>query len=272
LAAEGGKLLAPFTEVGDEPAMMARSFDGPIAVARRRLDGIKLVLERGPLDVVILDDAFQHRGLRRDLDLVLIGTHRGFGNGWPLPAGPLREPLSALRRADAIVLLSAAAKQLTLCGRYRAALEGIPRIRGSVLPRGLVRATRDGWIESALALQDRRVVAVCGLADPGGFGAMLRELGCDVIKVFEYPDHHRYQCADWDAISAAATSAELVLTTEKDLIKLEVFCPTLPTLYAVRIEIVMAEADQSRLIGMASRCIEARRPATPPSPPSRTLS
>jgi tetraacyldisaccharide 4'-kinase len=273
LAAEGGKLLAPFTEVGDEPAMMARSFDGPIAVARRRLDGIKLVLERGPLDVVILDDAFQHRGLRRDLDLVLIGALRGFGNGWPLPAGPLREPLSALRRADAIVMLSsAAAKQPTLCGRYRAALEGVQLIRGSVHPRGLVRATQDGWIESALALKDRRVVAVCGLADPGGFGAMLRELGCDVIKVFEYPDHHRYQRSDWDAISAAAPSAELVLTTEKDLIKLEVFCPTLPTLYAVRIEVVMAGAEQSRLIGMASRCIEARRAGTPPTPPLRTPS
>ena len=82
-----------------------KSFAGPIAVARRRLDAVKLLAAHGHLDALILDDGFQHLRLHRDLDLILINATRGFGNGWLLPAGPLREPHSALSRADAIVLI-----------------------------------------------------------------------------------------------------------------------------------------------------------------------
>jgi tetraacyldisaccharide 4'-kinase len=260
LVADRGKLLLPVPEAGDEPAMMARSFDGPIAVARRRLDGIKLILEREPLDVVVLDDAFQHRGLRRDLDVVLIGPRRGFGNRWTLPAGPLREPFTALRRADAVVVLSpASANEPTLFPRDRAAPEGIPLMCATTRPRALVQATRDGWIESVLELRGRRVVSVCGVAHPRGFRAMLEDLGAQVIKVFEYPDHHRYRRADWDAIATAARSADLIITTEKDLIKLEAISSASIALYAVRIEVVMTETEQSRLVRMAAHCIEARR-------------
>ncbi|MGH7881081.1 MAG: tetraacyldisaccharide 4'-kinase, partial [Candidatus Binataceae bacterium] len=108
LVADGGRILLPISAAGDEPAMMAHAFDGPIAVARRRIDAIRMLLARGPLDAVILDDAFQHRGLRRDLDLVLVGARRSLGNGWVLPAGPLREPRSSLQRADAIIEVSSA--------------------------------------------------------------------------------------------------------------------------------------------------------------------
>src|SRR5216684_2871375 len=99
-----GTLLGP-DEAGDEPVMMAKSFAGPIAVASRRIDAITLLAERFPLDVVILDDGFQHVRLKRDLDLVLVNAARGFGNGWLLPAGPMREPLAALRRADATIVM-----------------------------------------------------------------------------------------------------------------------------------------------------------------------
>src|ERR1700674_2757680 len=108
LVFDGERLLAGPDEAGDEAVMMAKSFGGPIAVARRRIDGIELIERRlGPLDAVVLDDAFQHVRLKRDIDLLLMRAEGGVGNGWVLPAGPRREPLSAKRRADAVIEIEA---------------------------------------------------------------------------------------------------------------------------------------------------------------------
>jgi len=260
LVADGGKLLQPLSATGDEPAMMARAFDGPIAVARRRIDAIKLLVARGPLDAVILDDAFQHRRLRRDLDLLLVGARRGFGNGWLLPAGPLREPRSAIHRADAIIEVSSAwANASTSALGDHAALGGRPLLRATLTPLALIQASPHGWIESPLDLHDRRVVAVCGLADPEGFRAMLEQLGANIVKTFAYPDHYRYRPEDWRAIVGAAPAADLVITTEKDLIKLEGFSPQPAALYAVRLKVAMDDADEARLLAMVGEVIAARR-------------
>src|SRR5580693_6403113 len=106
LVADGGELKTSPEDAGDEPAMLAKTFTGPIAVARRRLDGIELLSTLGPLDAVILDDGFQHVRLERDVDLVLVSDERGFGNGWILPAGPMRESIRAVGRADAIIVMN----------------------------------------------------------------------------------------------------------------------------------------------------------------------
>lgn len=263
LIADGGAGFVDAAAAGDEPAMMAHAFDGPIAVARRRLDAITMLAARAPLDVVILDDAFQHRRLRRDLDLVLIATPRGTGNGWILPAGPLREPLSALRRADAVILVAPETlKDYVPTSALRAALATSVVLHARVRPRALIRSLAGAWTESPLALKGRRVVAVSGLAEPEGFSAMLRELGANLVKTLEYPDHHRYSPADWRDILDAADRAELVLTTEKDLVKLVGFSPALASLYAVRLEVVMDEADDARLCAMVASCIERQRRAT----------
>jgi len=277
LAADGGTLFMDAAAAGDEPAMMAHSFDGPIAVARHRLDAIRLLAERTPLDAIILDDAFQHQRLHRDLDLVLIAAPRGIGNGWLLPAGPLREPLRALSRAGAVILVSRESlKDPQPTPALRAALAAGTVLHATVKPRALVSSLHGAWTESALDIKDRRVVAVSGLAEPDGFSAMLRERGAELVKTLEYPDHHRYSPADWHEILNAADRAELVLTTEKDLVKLEGFSPALASLYAVRLEIVMDEADESQLCAMVSTCIEHRRragwcasPVAAPAGPNR---
>jgi tetraacyldisaccharide 4'-kinase len=260
LVADGGRFLMDAETAGDEPAMMARVFDGPIAVASRRIDAIKLLTDRVPLDAIILDDAFQHQRLRRDIDLVLIAATRSIGNGWLLPAGPLREPLSALGRAGAVIMVSRESSELVeLNPDLRAALATKTVLHATVKARAMVRSWLGAPIESALDLKDRRIVAVSGLADPQGFSAMLRDRGAIVTKTLEYPDHYRYLPADWRRILSAAESAELVVTTEKDLVKLERFSPTLATLYAIRLEVVMDEADEVTLLKLVSTCIESRR-------------
>lgn len=255
LVCDGERMLAGPDQAGDEAVMMAKSFAGPIAVARRRIDGIELIQRRlGPLDAVVLDDAFQHVRLARDVDLLLMNAERGVGNGWLLPAGPMREPLRAARRADAVILIGA--------GRTAGELvsEAIPRsiaehpclLRATLRPRALVSPAGAGarWTETPLSLMGRRVVAVSGLADAGGFYRMLRELDVDLVGVLEYPDHHVYTAADWHAIVAAGGGGVVFVTTEKDLVKLERFPFARDSLYALRLEVVMDLDDETRLVEM----------------------
>ena len=248
LVADRGELKYPPEESGDEPAMMSRRFSGPIAVARRRLNAIATLARQGPLDVVILDDGFQHTRLKRDLDLVLVSDERGFGNRRMLPAGPMREPLAALKRADAIVIVSFGsdhrsairAGEMELLQRHRV-------FHARLCPRSLVASVQGQWHESAPLLAGRRVIAVSGLANPVTFHSMVREIDGDLVGVLEYPDHHAYTWADWQTIATAARAADAVITTEKDLIKLERFPFARDSLYALRLEVSIPEEELKAL-------------------------
>jgi tetraacyldisaccharide 4'-kinase len=248
LVADGGNLIVEPEAAGDEPAMIARRFTGPVVVARRRIEAFALLAREHPVDAVVLDDGFQHTRLRRNLDLVLVSRERGFGNGRMLPAGPMREPLSALARADAVVIVSAGADAPSaITPRQMKNIERRPVLHASVRPRCLVNVDRGHWRETSAAIGGRRVLAVSGLADPSGFYAMLRELDADLVGVLEYPDHHAYTSADWHAIAQAARTVDMVITTEKDLVKLERFPFARDSLYALRIEVAMADDDMRAL-------------------------
>jgi tetraacyldisaccharide 4'-kinase len=248
IVAGGGHILMTPREAGDEPVMMAKAFAGPIAVARRRIDAIGMLARRASLDVAILDDGFQHFRLRRDLDLLLVSESRGFGNGRVLPAGPMREPLGAIDRADAVILITADSGDAGLAPRHRAAIEKRPLMRAAIKPSALVRPAAGEWIEAPLELRGRRVCLVSGLAHPRGFHAMVRGLGAEIVEALDYADHHDYGPGDWENIIAAARCAEFVLTTEKDLVKLERFSPAGLSLYALRLKVAMDEPDRARLL------------------------
>jgi tetraacyldisaccharide 4'-kinase len=255
LVSNGGRVMMTPEQAGDEPAMMAQSFSGPIAVARRRIHGIELLRRVGPLDIAILDDAFQHVRLARDLDLLLVNARRGVGNGWMLPAGPMREPLWAMKRAHAVILMDTGGGPLEPSGWPARAANGSPGVllRASVRPRSLIRPESGQWQEFPLALAGKRVFAVSGLADPAAFNASVRALGADLVGTLEYPDHHAYTATDWETIASAARGAEMVLTTEKDLVKLQRFQSPAGPVYALRLEVSMGE-DEARLLEMIGRC------------------
>ncbi|MGC1396893.1 tetraacyldisaccharide 4'-kinase [Candidatus Binatus sp.] len=247
LVADGGQLKISPEDAGDEPAMMAKSFSGPIAVAKRRLDGIELLSRLGPLDAVILDDGFQHVRLSRDVDLLLVSNERGFGNGWMLPAGPMRDSIRAVGRADAIVVISSGTGASAIRPSQMKKLTAGKILHASVRPRALLLIENGVWRETPLGLGGRRVLAVSGLADPSAFYAMLRELDTELVGVFEYPDHHAYTNADWQAIVNAMRETDLVVTTEKDLVKLERFPFPRDSLYALKLEVTMDAADARAL-------------------------
>jgi tetraacyldisaccharide 4'-kinase len=254
LVSDGEQLLMGPGEAGDEAVMMAKAWKGPVAIARRRIDAIRLLEGRlGTLDAVVLDDAFQHQRLARDVDLLLISGERGLGNGWVLPAGPMREPVSAARRADAVILIESSPDAPTsdhleislpsVLGAHGQLLRATLRPSALVAPGGTA-----GWLQAPPALTGRRVLAVSGIADARGFYRMVRELDADLVGVLDYPDHHVYTPRDWQNIVAAARDAGAVtVTTEKDLVKLERFPFERDSLYALRVEIAMDAGDDARL-------------------------
>jgi tetraacyldisaccharide 4'-kinase len=260
--ADGGVLKISPEEAGDEPAMLAKSFSGPIAVARRRIDAIELLTQLGPLDVVILDDGFQHERLHRDVDFVLVSSQGGFGNGWMLPAGPMREPIGSVRRADAIVIVNSGDQASALRPSEIKKLGSRKILRASIQPHSLVATENGAWREIPLGLVGRRVLAVSGLADARGFYAMLRELEADLVGVFEFPDHHAYTNADWQTIVTATRDVDMVVTTEKDLVKLERFPFPRDSLYALRLEVTMEPADAQALDDLMLGAVNKRAAAS----------
>ena len=247
LVADDGVMKISPEEAGDEPTMLAKSFSGPIAVARRRIDGIELLAKLGPLDAVILDDGFQHERLDRDVDLLLVSNQRGFGNGWMLPAGPMREPISSVRRADAIVLVNFGDQESVLRPSELRKLSSRTILAAAIRPHSFLALDNGVWNEIPLGLAGRRVLAVSGLADASGFYAMLRDLDADLVGVFEYPDHYAYTSSDWQTIVNAMRDVDLVVTTEKDLVKLERFPFPRDSLYALRLEVTMEPGDAEAL-------------------------
>jgi tetraacyldisaccharide 4'-kinase len=243
LVSERGVLKVSPEQAGDEPTMLAKSFTGPIAVARHRIDAIELLSQLAPLDAVILDDGFQHERLHRDVDLLLVSDQHGFGNGWMLPAGPMREPIGSVRRADAVVVVNFGNQASVLSPREKTKLSSRTILGASIRPHSFLANDNGTWREIPLGLAGRRVLAVSGLADPSGFYTMLRDLDADLVGVFEYPDHHAYTSADWQTIVNAMRDVDLVITTEKDLVKLERFSFPRDSLYALRLEVAMEPAD-----------------------------
>ena len=216
-----GPLVSP-EEGGDEPVALSRRLPGVVvAVAARRADAAKLAL---PLscDVFLLDDGFQHLALKRDVNLVLLDARDPFGGGRLPPAGRLREPLDAIRRADAIVFTRVERGLPSLEAERTVALlcPESPVFHAAIRADGL----RDeaGSPVDAREVSLRRCVAACGVAEPSGFDAALRRLDLAAEETFVFPDHHRYSDRELTRIRQTAdrTGAAFLVTTEKDAVKL----------------------------------------------------
>jgi tetraacyldisaccharide 4'-kinase len=185
---------------------------------KRSLTG-KVAVERFGADILVLDDAFQHRSLFRDIDIVLVAAARPFGNGFLIPRGPLREPPQALRRADILLRTGDADHEESL----REA-PSLPSFRGIHRPRELVEAAT-GRVSPPAALQGRKVFAFAGIGSPEAFRRGLTALGAEVVSFQAFPDHHSYGRSDIGALRllAAKSGAARIVTTEKDGVRLADF-------------------------------------------------
>lgn len=209
---------------GDEPVLMAKALQTvPVWVGSKRVLSGRAALS-GPamVDTLVLDDGFQHLSLYRDLDLVLLDSGKPFGNGFTLPLGPLREPLSSLERASAIIITRAGSgpelAQLKL--RLEDLAPGKPAFACNHRITGF-RNARDDSALSVASLKGRKVVAFAGIARPEAFFRSLSRLGIETCAVFTFPDHYRYARPDLASImeSVSHLGAEFLVTTAKDAMR-----------------------------------------------------
>ncbi len=254
----GGEIWATVAEVGDEAVMLSRAFSGVVIAGKNRLKAAQLAGQNFASDVVILDDGFQHRKLKRDIDLLLIAgrqTRHGLDKEWLLPAGPLREPLSAARRADIIVSTKTRPGEQLKGGDLDRDQDKSPIFHGDLIPTSLVQSVQDGWQELPLTLLYRQhVLAVAGIANPLPFYALLQRYEAELSEVVSFPDHHTYTQTDWRTIVTASQGRDLIVTTEKDLVKLERFPFPTGKLVALRVRMEVSDAD--RLLTRIERQLE----------------
>ncbi|HLF14102.1 MAG TPA: tetraacyldisaccharide 4'-kinase [Bacteroidota bacterium] len=213
---DGASVRAGADRAGDEPAQIARKFPGCVVVVDEdRVRGARFTESEFHPDVIVLDDGFQHRALRRDLDIVVLGDETAGPDQALLPAGNGREPARALGRADLLVL-----NRRSGAGHH--GVEGKPVIR---MRYELKRfsAEAPGIEVGCGELLAGRFVAFCGIGNPGSFLEILAGLGLKPESFLIYPDHHRYGERDVIKIAGALerTGAKYVLTTEKDAVRLE---------------------------------------------------
>ena len=208
----------------DEAYLLARHLPGvAVLTGADRYRVGEVALEQVECGVIILDDGFQHLRLHRDLDIVLVDAANPFGYGRLLPSGLLRERPDAIGRADMVVMSHAdvgrdADAAIRAIRQYAPVA---PIVRAVHRPVALV----DGRSEAGLGLEHlvgRRLLVVSGIANPSRFEAMLVQLGAYVAAHRIFPDHHRYTSDDLKIIHAAAQDADasMVVTTEKDMVKL----------------------------------------------------
>ncbi len=188
--------------VGDEPLLLARV--APTWVARDRAAGALAAAAAGA-DVIVLDDGHQNPALRKDLSLIVVDGGYGFGNGRVIPAGPLREPVTAgLRRADAVLLITPDSR------RVAARLpEDLPLLHAALAPTNVP------------PVAGQSVVAFAGIGRPEKFFATLEAMKCRIVERFAFADHHRFTETELARIFGRADeTGAMIVTTEKDYVRL----------------------------------------------------
>ncbi|MBI4873265.1 MAG: tetraacyldisaccharide 4'-kinase [Acidobacteria bacterium] len=225
---------APPERTGDEAQAYLRRAVGPVGIGADRARVGRLLEERFQPDVILLDDGFQHRRLARTLDIVLIDALDPFAGGAVPPLGRMREPLSALKRADVLVITRAAR------GRTFSGLEAELRRANPTAPLFYCRTRPEGW-DGAFS---GPAAAFCGLANPAAFWDTLAGLGIRPVRTRAFPDHHRYSRAELETLERDARSAgaQTLLTTEKDLANLP--GPTTLPLHWLRIGLEVDHAEE----------------------------
>jgi len=211
-------------EPADEPALLAALCpDVPVVVNPDRVAGAAEAIRNHGAQVLVMDDGFQHRRLARDLDIIAVDAMVPFGYGRLLPAGLLREPVSSVKRAHAVVLTRCDQVSEEALARIEAEIRRIDRdlvVARSIHAPVAIRAAEGAEIPLA-QIKGKRVFAFCGIGNPQAFFRTIERLGAIPAGTRVFDDHHRYAAEDVLAIhnEARRQQASLVLTTQKDWTK-----------------------------------------------------
>lgn len=256
LVSTGSGPLASPSEAGDEPFLIAqRCPQAIVAVGADRVALGRWVLERYPVDCIVLDDGFQHLALHRDVDLVLLDATDGAGLDALLPAGRLREPLTGLDRASAIIITRAEVRRDVDAVRDR--LQAVACSQSSIMevvfgPASLVALLSGAQQPVGWGLR-KKAWLVSGIGNSRSFRRSAESIGIEILGESAFEDHHHYTHSEIDQIRIAvrATGSEFVLTTEKDGGKLAALLTPGDPWWMLRLEaeVVHGEELLRKLIG-----------------------
>lgn len=227
----------PATSAGDEPLLLRLRSGCPVAVGTDRVAAARALRVRHPaVDVIVCDDGLQHLRLARDAQ-VIVFDERGAGNGWQLPAGPLREPLPPRVPDRTVVLYNASRPTTPLPGHLAR------RVLAGAVPLS------DWWhgarpqTGSWAAMAGRPVLAVAGIARPERFFAMLRAAGLSIVE-HPLPDHHDFARLAWP------TGAQDVILTEKDAVKIDAARVTGQRVWVAALDFAFDAAFERELLSL----------------------
>ncbi len=251
IVSEGKHVRGTPELMGDEPVLIAESSKRTVVITdKNRLRAARLAIDEYKAGIILLDDAFQHRRISRDLDIVLLDGKNPLGNKRILPAGFLREPVSSLARADLIVLSKCSGSDDELAEKVRKLSELMkkPVIATRVSPRHWHRVNQ-GELYAADQIAGKKVLAFAGIAHPQSFFDTVEELGAEIVTRIPLPDHCRYEKKYIDHISRhfVRSKAEWLVTTAKDAIKLPYILKLLPAFYldiGILVAVGSEELDQ----------------------------
>ncbi len=242
VVSDGSELLLKAKDGGDEPRLMATSLlelGVPVVVGPDRVRTGRFAVKEFKPDVVILDDGFQHMRLKRDLDIVLLSPTADRANELMLPRGLLREPHSALSRADILLFKG---------GLPRSGPDGVavasdlPRFSFSYKPATLTELEGDTR-RGAERLRGKRVYLVAALASPRSFEATVESLGALIYGRAFFDDHHPYDGQDIKNIVESSMEVDYIITTEKDAVKLLQYKDQLKKLRVLSVDVEMDSPD-----------------------------
>jgi len=229
IVSDGQRVRMRTDECGDEPYMMAQRLrTTPVLVGKNRWQSGMLAVETFQPDVILLDDAFQHRGLARDLDLVLLDAEKPFGNGFLFPRGILREPADSLKRGHALIYTRTGKTDPVPEKALQPFLQSRPVFYSHHRPNlvkiipGKPRSEKDskGTVLNKHMdyLRGKQIFAFAGIARNEDFFDMIPSFGCKLSGELSFTDHHQYTRSDIQKIQQSAVDrhADCLMTTEKD--------------------------------------------------------
>lgn len=227
-------------EAGDEPVLIYQRTGVAVAVAPKRRDAVQaLIAHAAPIQIIITDDGLQHYALSRDKEIVVIDGVRRFGNGWWLPAGPMRERAGRLASVDAVI------------------------VNGGEPKKGEIAMTLKPSDAIHLYTKQRRpltefshVVAMAGIGHPPRFFTMLKQYGLNVLKTVALTDHQTLSLSE---LTNIVPSGQTLLMTEKDAVKYRAYASENTDWWYIPVDAEIAPQDSTKLVNMLQTLVEPNR-------------
>mgnify|MGYP001766017513 CR=1 FL=1 len=247
VVSDGKTILLDSETSGDEPFLIARALKGvPVITGPRRIATGQVAIDKFGANVLICDDAMQHRQIFRDINLVLWDSEGLKGNHHVLPRGKLREPIAGIRRASAI-LMTRAGKDATLDAGIEEIIRdaNIPVFKSIHHAQDLIRGD-EGLSMAVSALRGRKVCAFCGIANPDSFKETIRAAGANILSFAAFRDHHQYNVKEIEDLTNGYIQheADYLMTTEKDAARLKNHPEFLKSLLVLRVKMEIVPSAQ----------------------------